>query len=84
MMNMKDSIQHATSLTTAVLTATRAVNTGLYDLWLNSMPSVVDPSMVTRATPSSSHQISSIEINSQRLAEKLLQLSCMERAEERL
>ncbi|GJM14058.1 MAG: hypothetical protein DHS20C12_24610 [Pseudohongiella sp.] len=43
--------------------------TGLYDLWLNSMLPTVGPSMVTGVTSSSSHQI-----DSERLAEKLMQL----------
>jgi|GEM_PF-1593223 len=47
--------------------------TGLYDLWLNSMLPVVGPSMVTGVTSSSSHQI-----NSERLAEKLMMLSLNE------
>ena len=44
-------------------------STGLYDLWLNSMLPAVGPSMVTGVISSSSHQI-----NSERLAEKLVQL----------
>lgn len=57
--------------------------TGLYDLWLNSMLPAVGPSMVTGVTSSSSHQI-----DSERLADKLMQLSINEMprraAEERL
>jgi len=47
--------------------------TGLYDLWLNSMLPAVGPSMVTGVISSSSHQI-----NSERLAEKLMQLCISE------
>ena len=50
-------------------------STGLYDLWLNSMLPAVGPSMVTGVISSSSHQI-----NSERLAEKLMELSSNESA----
>jgi len=53
------------------LAPTESANTGLYDLWLNSMLPTVSPSMVTGVTSSSSHQI-----DSERLAEKLMQLGC--------
>ena len=46
---------------------------GLYDLWLNSMLPAVDQLMVTGVISSSSHQI-----NSDRLAEKLMKLSVSE------
>ena len=49
----------------------------LYDLWLNSMLSAVGPSMVTGVISSSSHQI-----NSERLAEKLMKLSVSEMSRE--
>ncbi len=55
--------------TSARLESIGTTTTGLYDLWLNSMLPVVGPSMVTGVTSSSSHQI-----NSERLAEKLVQL----------
>ena len=55
-----------------------SANTGLYDLWLNSMLPTVSPSMVTGVTSSSSHQtagqIVNLRIDSERLAEKLMQL----------
>lgn len=51
-----------------------SANTGLYDLWLNSMLPTVSPSMVTGVTSSSSHQIAGQKIDSERLAEKLMQL----------
>lgn len=47
--------------------------TGLYDLWLNSMLPAVGSSMVTGVTSSSSHQI-----DSERLAGKLIQLCISE------
>ena len=55
------------------LASTGASTTGLYDLWLNSMLPTVGPSMVTGVTSSSSHQI-----DSERLAEKLMMLSINE------
>lgn len=67
-------------------------NTDLYDLWLNSMLPTVGPSMVTGVISSSSHQIAQrseiaeeldkdIAIDSERLAEKLMQIGCYELAE---
>jgi hypothetical protein len=75
----------ATSSSSANLSATQAATTGLYDLWLNSMLPTVSPSMVTGVTSSSSHQIANREveshqIDSERLAEKLLQLCINESA----
>ena len=62
------------------LAPTESANTGLYDLWLNSMLPTVSPSMVTGVTSSSSHQIvsqiTSQRVDSERLAEKLMQLGC--------
>lgn len=68
-------------------------NTGLYDLWLNSMLPTVGPSMVTGVISSSSHQSDdrgdgrpdralrmSTAIDSERLAETLMQLGCAETA----
>lgn len=57
------------------LAPTGAASAGLYDLWLNSRLSTVSPSMVTGVISSSSHQL---EIDSERLAEKLIQLSRQE------
>jgi len=61
-------------------------NTDLYDLWLNSMLPTVGPSMVTGVTSSSSHQLeqrseksAEIDIDSERLAEKLMQIGCDQR-----
>ena len=56
------------------LAPAESANTGLYDLWLNSMLPTVSPSMVTGVTSSSSHQIASQRIDCERLAEKLMQL----------
>ena len=62
------------------LAPAESANTGLYDLWLNSMLPTVSPSMVTGVTSSSSHQIAgqivNLRIDSERLAEKLMQLGC--------
>jgi hypothetical protein len=63
----------STNSTSAELGSTGTTSTGLYDLWLNSMLPAVGPSMVTGVTSSSSHQI-----NSERLAQKLMQLSLSE------
>lgn len=68
----------STNSTSAELGATGTATlgtttTGLYDLWLNSMLPAVGPSMVTGVTSSSSHQI-----NSERLAGKLMELSISE------
>ena len=63
------SINGSTKNTSARLESIGTTTTGLYDLWLNSTLPAVGPSMVTGVTSSSSHQI-----NSERLAEKLLQL----------
>ena len=63
--------------------AAGATGTDLYDLWLNSRLPTVSPSMVTGVTSSSSHQlVRAIDsgIDSERLAEKLMQLSYSEMA----
>ena len=78
---MHSSIDSSINSLTSDLTST--ATTGLYDLWLNSMLPTVGPSMVTGVTSSSSHQI-----DSERLAEKLMQL-CIDQsargiAEERI
>ena len=57
------------SINSSINSLASTATTGLYDLWLNSMLPTVGPSMVTGVTSSSSHQI-----DSERLAEKLLQL----------
>ena len=68
--NLVDGLTNgSTNNTSAKLGSTGTTTTGLYDLWLNSMLPAVGPSMVTGVTSSSSHQI-----NSERLAEKLVQL----------
>ena len=61
--------------TSASLESIGTTTTGLYDLWLNSTLPAVGPSMVTGVISSSSHQI-----NSERLAEKLMELSSNESA----
>ena len=63
------------SSASAELGSIGTTSTGLYDLWLNSMLPAVGPSMVTGVISSSSHQI-----NSERLAEKLMELSSNESA----
>jgi hypothetical protein len=63
----------STNTTSEKLGSIGTATTGLYDLWLNSMLPAVGPSMVTGVTSSSSHQI-----NSERLAEKLMELSINE------
>ena len=68
--NLVDGLTNgSTNNTSAKLGSTGTTTTGLYDLWLNSMLPAVGSSMVTGVTSSSSHQI-----NSERLAEKLVQL----------
>ena len=64
---------HSINNTSANLGLSGKKKAGLYDLWLNSMLLAVGPSMVTGVISSSSHQV-----NSERLAEKLLQLSVSE------
>ncbi len=66
-------MQYAGKFTPAGLKPVRTTATGLYDLWLNSMLTAVGTPMVTGVTSSSSHWIASQQIDSQRLAEKLLQ-----------
>ena len=61
----------STSSASAELGSIGTTSTGLYDLWLNSMLPAVGPVV----TSSSSHQI-----NSERLAEKLMELSSNESA----
>ncbi len=65
----RGSIRDLTSASTIADPTIADATTGLYDLWLNSMLPTVGPSMVTGVTSSSSHQI-----DSERLAEKLMQL----------
>ena len=65
----------STNTTSAKLESVGTATTGLYDLWLNSMLPAAGPSMVAGVTSSSSHQI-----NSERLAEKLMELSINESA----
>lgn len=60
------------------MAASAVANTDLYDLWLNSMLPTVGPSMVTGVTSSSSHQFD-VDIDSERLAEKLIQIGCDQR-----
>ena len=60
---------HSINITPANLDLSGTKKAELYDLWLNSMLSAVGPSMVTGVISSSSHQI-----NSERLAEKLMKL----------
>ena len=64
---------HSINITPANLDLSGTEKVELYDLWLNSMLSAVGPSMVTGVISSSSHQI-----NSERLAEKLMKLSVSE------
>ena len=59
--------------TSANLDSSGTEMTGLYDLWLNSMLLAMDQSMIKGVISSSSHQI-----NSERLAEKLMKLSIRE------
>ena len=65
----RNLVDGSTNNTSARLGSIGTTATGLYDLWLNSMLPAVGPSMVTGVTSSLSHQI-----NSERLAEKLVQL----------
>ena len=68
--NLVDGLANGSTNNTSVrLGSIVTTTTGLYDLWLNSMLPAVGPSMVTGVISSSSHQI-----NSERLAEKLVQL----------
>ena len=60
---------HSINITPANLDLSGTKKAELYDLWLNSMLPAVGPSMVTGVISSSSHQI-----NSERLAEKLMKL----------
>jgi len=60
---------HSINTTPANLDLSGTEKVELYDLWLNSMLPAVVPSMVTGVISSSSHQI-----NSERLAEKLMKL----------
>ena len=71
----RNLIDGSTNNTSARLGSIGTTATGLYDLWLNSMLPAVGPSMVTGVISSSSHQI-----NSERLAEKLMELSSNESA----
>ena len=72
--NLVDGLTNgSTNNTSAKLESIGTTTTGLYDLWLNSMLPAVGPSMVAGVTSSSSHQI-----NSERLAEKLMELSINE------
>ena len=64
---------HSMNITPANVDLSGTKKAELYDLWLNSMLSAVGPSMVTGVISSSSHQI-----NSERLAEKLMKLSVSE------
>ena len=74
--NLEDGLTNGlTNNTSARLGSVSTTATGLYDLWLNSMLPAVGPSMVEGVTSSSSHQI-----NSERLAEKLMELSSNESA----
>ena len=74
--NLVDGLANgSTNNTSASLESIGTTTTGLYDLWLNSMLPAVGPSMVTGVISSSSHQI-----NSERLAEKLMELSSNESA----
>ena len=74
--NLEDGLTNGlTNNTSARLGSIATTATGLYDLWLNSMLPAVGPSMVTGVISSSSHQI-----NSERLAEKLMELSSNESA----
>ena len=74
--NLVDGLTNgSTNNTSAKLGSIGTTTTGLYDLWLNSMLPAVGPSMVTGVISSSSHQI-----NSERLAEKLMELSSNESA----
>ena len=75
----RNLVSDLTSSTSAKLESTGTTTTGLYDLWLNSMLPTVGPSMVTGVTSSSSHQV-----NSERLAEKLMELSINESVRESL
>ena len=74
--NLVDGLANGSTNNTSVrLGSIVTTTTGLYDLWLNSMLPAVGPSMVTGVISSSSHQI-----NSERLAEKLMELSSNESA----
>ena len=60
---------HSINITPANLDLSGTEKAELYDLWLNSMLPAVGPSMVAGVISSSSHQI-----NSERLAGKLMKL----------
>ena len=60
---------HSINITPANLDLSGTKKAELYDLWLNSMLPAVGPSMVAGVISSSSHQI-----NSERLAGKLMKL----------
>ena len=60
---------HSINITPANLDLSGTGKAELYDLWLNSMLPAVGPSMVAGVISSSSHQI-----NSERLAGKLMKL----------
>ncbi len=80
---MQSNRYNVSNKSSASAAAAGATGTDLYDLWLNSRLPAVSPSMVTGVTSSSSHQIArdlGPGIDSERLAEKLMQLSCGERA----
>ena len=68
---------HSINITPANLDLSGTKKAELYDLWLNSMLPAVDPAMVTGVISSSSHQI-----NSERLAEKLMKLYFSEMSRE--
>ena len=68
---------HSINITPANLDLSGTEKEELYDLWLNSMLPAVGPSMVTGVISSSSHQI-----NSERLAEKLMKLYFSEMSRE--
>ena len=77
--NLEDGLTNGlTNNTSARLGSIATTATGLYDLWLNSMLPAVGPSMVMEVTSSLSHQI-----NSERLAEKLVQL-CIDQSARRI
>ena len=77
--NLEDGLTNGlTNNTSARLGSIATTTTGLYDLWLNSVLPAVGPSMVMGVTSSLSHQI-----NSERLAEKLVQL-CTDQSARRI
>jgi len=68
---------HSINITPANLDLSGTKKAELYDLWLNSMLPAVGPSMVAGVISSSSHQI-----NSERLAGKLMKLYFSEMSRE--